>query len=92
MWLLSFCLLLMDNHGGRESSLGWPSVFVDIIVSEDSVVAVLLHVGITSEAFPTRPNYASNSYDVPDCVFLYFWSQLHHFPHYFMPLISSRKE
>ena len=54
----------MSNHGRREASLSGSSIFVCAIVSEESVVAVLLNVGFARKALSTRPNYTPNSYHV----------------------------
>jgi len=75
----------MNNHGRGEASLSGSSIFVCAIVSEDSVVAVLLFVGFAWEALPTRANYTTNSHNVFNSKFPYIWTQLHNFSHHFMP-------
>lgn len=80
------CLLLMDDHSVSEATLGGFAVGVDIVVTPDLLVTVLLKIRATRFAATAASNDHTDSDDISYGELAHIGSHLHHLTYYLVPV------
>lgn len=77
-------ILLMDDHGLSEASLGGFSVGIDIVIGPDLLVAVLLDVWLARTTAPAASYDRTDAHTLSYSILAHIRSHLHHLSHHFV--------